>query len=600
MAKIQPKIDSAKLSHTDDREKIIKTVKAEEKSMHRYAEAEEIFGTKRWEDDWLRIFHYAATAGYLGNLISIVLGVSGGIFLCYQLTSNWAAAIAIGVVVVLIMEIAKSVSLREATVHLLKEKALSGMILAGIAGTMIVASAYFSVESGVKTPYFQKWVQSETATTLPIAPTTNEYATKIADLRGELRAIDNERDAYLAKNPSKTAKWLKADRYENLKAEIATLQKEAATNTAEAQATTLSQANAQKTESLSWWYWAIVLLSECCVLFGYTFRPYYLYRCRELAIAEGKELNREEIEVTTSATTYTPIQQQQSNEQLLAEIERLKKLHGSNPTNTNPTNKIGFQMPINNVDTVSTHKDTHIVATNKGNNSVDTVSTPDYTQLDEATLLGHYRQLNSNIKSWQTRQTDTARQNIANSQALQVAILDEMRKRGKTIEKVSGKGYQVVVAILAIMIGMLIGSEAQARNRSGGMDTPNTITLHHSGCSSSSCTVEGIKHDHMSVRGWTDIGYHFIVDEQGIVHRGRSLTTKGAHVAYHNTNNIGICILGNLNEKPMNSRQFISLQILLQRLVYTYGITESRVMRHKDFNHHTDCPGKYFPNIRQK
>ena len=572
--------------------------------MHRYAEAEEIFGTKRWEDDWLRIFHYAATAGYLGNLISIVLGVSGGIFLCYQLTSNWAAAIAIGVVVVLIMEIAKSVSLREATVHLLKEKALSGMILAGIAGTMIVASAYFSVESGVKTPYFQKWVQSETATTLPIAPTTNEYATKIADLRGELRAIDNERDAYLAKNPSKTAKWLKADRYENLKAEIATLQKEAATNTAEAQATTLSQANAQKTESLSWWYWAIVLLSECCVLFGYTFRPYYLYRCRELAIAEGKELNREEIEVTTSATTYTPIQQQQSNEQLLAEIERLKRINNTAVNANQPpiiqNAKIGFQMPINNVDTVSTHKDTPIVATNKGNNSVDTVSTPDYTQLDEATLLGHYRQLNSNIKSWQTRQTDTARQNIANSQALQVAILDEMRKRGKTIEKVSGKGYQVVVAILAIMIGMLIGSEAQARNRSGGMDTPNTITLHHSGCSSSSCTVEGIKHDHMSVRGWTDIGYHFIVDEQGIVHRGRSLTTKGAHVAYHNTNNIGICILGNLNEKPMNSRQFISLQILLQRLVYTYGITESRVMRHKDFNHHTDCPGKYFPNIRQK
>ena len=471
MAKIQPKIDSAKLSHTDDREKIIKTVKAEEKSMHRYAEAEEIFGTKRWEDDWLRIFHYAATAGYLGNLISIVLGISGGIFLCYQLTSNWAAAIAIGVVVVLIMEIAKSVSLREATVHLLKEKALSGMILAGIAGTMIVASAYFSVESGVKTPYFQKWVQSETATTLPIAPTTNEYATKIADLRGELRAIDNERDAYLAKNPSKTAKWLKADRYESIKAEIAMLQKEAATNTAEAQATTLSQANAQKTESLSWWYWAIVLLSECCVLFGYTFRPYYLYRCRELAIAEGKELNRENIEVTTSATTYTPIQQQ-SNEQLLAEIERLKRLHNTagntNPPPVTPGAKIGFQMPINtanNVDTVSTHKDTHIVATNKGNNSVDTVSTPDYTQLDEATLLGHYRQLNSNIKSWQTRQTDTARQNIANAQQLQAAITAELGQRGKTIKIVPGKGYQVVLAMLMVLIGLLSSTNTNAQAR---------------------------------------------------------------------------------------------------------------------------------------
>lgn len=122
-------------------------------------------------------------------------------------------------------------------------------------------------------------------------------------------------------------------------------------------------------------------------------------------------------------------------------------------------------MPINNVDTVSTHKDTHIVATNKGNNSVDTVSTPDYTQLDEATLLGHYRQLNSNIKSWQTRQTDTARQNIANAQQLQAAITAELGQRGKTIKIVPGKGYQVVLAMLMVLIGLLSSTNTNAQAR---------------------------------------------------------------------------------------------------------------------------------------
>jgi hypothetical protein len=189
-------------------------------------------------------------------------------------------------------------------------------------------------------------------------------------------------------------------------------------------------------------------------LFGYTFRPYYLYRCRELAIAEGKELNRKEIEVTTSATTYTPIQQQLTNEQLLAEIERLKALQ-SNPNPTTPNNKIGFQFGKNSVDTVANNVDTVADSVDTVANNVDTVadvadrvSTAEiiaqYGKLDEAGLLGHFRQLNSNIRSWEKRSTETARQNIAKSQELQRAILEELKNRDKTIKLIQGRGYQVV------------------------------------------------------------------------------------------------------------------------------------------------------------
>ena len=153
------KIETSKFSHQDGREKILDAAKKEEAAMSLYSQAEYLFGTKRWEDDWLRIYLLAAPAGYIGNVVSIVLGVSGGVFLAYQLTSNWAAAVLIGMVVTLIMEAAKSVSLREGVIHALKGKS-SAVVLFSVAGAMLLASAYFSVESGKKTPYFQKWVQA--------------------------------------------------------------------------------------------------------------------------------------------------------------------------------------------------------------------------------------------------------------------------------------------------------------------------------------------------------------------------------------------------------------------------------------------------------
>lgn len=452
------------MSHVDDRQKIISVVKAENASQERFAQGEEIFGTKRWEDDWLRIYQYAATAGYLGNMISILLGLSGGIYLCYNLTSNWAVAISIGTVVVLIMEVTKSVSLREATIHLLKGKQLSGMVLSLIAISMIVASAYFSVESGKKTPYFQKWVQTENTTTLSAAPTTNQYNEKIAQLRAELRSIDTERDAYTAKNPSKGAKWLKADRYESLKAEIASIEKEAATNTAEKQAISNQEATTNTENSLSWWYWAIVILSELCVLFGYCFRPYYLYRCRELAIIEGKTINRANLQVSNNATHYTPTtgqteqelldeiqllkeaiaksntstpQNMQTQQDLLAEIERLRAMPQQKPptNNANITNNtIGFKHHRQDVPTV----DTPILAVS----TVDTAQT-DLSTYDDETLLGYYRSLNSKKKSWETRKTQVAQDNVVATEKVQQSIMNELASRQKKIVK-TGQKFAII------------------------------------------------------------------------------------------------------------------------------------------------------------
>lgn len=45
-------------------------------------------------------------------------------------------------------------------------------------------------------------------------------------------------------------------------------------------------------------------------------------------------------------------------------------------------------------------------------------------------------------------------------------------------------------------------------------------------------------------RGWSGIGYHYIIDRDGKVSDGRPLEMTGAHVKGRNTGTIGICLIG--------------------------------------------------------
>jgi N-acetylmuramoyl-L-alanine amidase len=45
-------------------------------------------------------------------------------------------------------------------------------------------------------------------------------------------------------------------------------------------------------------------------------------------------------------------------------------------------------------------------------------------------------------------------------------------------------------------------------------------------------------------RGWSDCGYHYLIDRQGTVVNGRPVERTGAHVKGHNTGTIGIALFG--------------------------------------------------------
>jgi len=56
--------------------------------------------------------------------------------------------------------------------------------------------------------------------------------------------------------------------------------------------------------------------------------------------------------------------------------------------------------------------------------------------------------------------------------------------------------------------------------------------------------VSEIRTWHVRDRKWSDIGYHFIIDRNGFVAKGRPVTRTGAHVKGHNTGTIGVCLIG--------------------------------------------------------
>lgn len=49
---------------------------------------------------------------------------------------------------------------------------------------------------------------------------------------------------------------------------------------------------------------------------------------------------------------------------------------------------------------------------------------------------------------------------------------------------------------------------------------------------------------HVEDRGWSDIGYHYLIDRDGTVTEGRPLERTGAHAKGHNTGSVGISLFG--------------------------------------------------------
>jgi N-acetyl-anhydromuramyl-L-alanine amidase AmpD len=100
-------------------------------------------------------------------------------------------------------------------------------------------------------------------------------------------------------------------------------------------------------------------------------------------------------------------------------------------------------------------------------------------------------------------------------------------------------------------------------------------------------------------QGWSDIGYHFVIQLDGTIEKGRAESRTGSHVKGFNTGSIGVVYVGGLDAqgKAKDTRtpeQKEAMAALVRELVEAYP--SSDVLGHRDASPDKDGDGVVEPH----
>lgn len=118
--------------------------------------------------------------------------------------------------------------------------------------------------------------------------------------------------------------------------------------------------------------------------------------------------------------------------------------------------------------------------------------------------------------------------------------------------------------------------------------------------SSTEQKVAEVRRWHVEGNKWSDVGYHYLIDRDGTVAKGRPLAVAGAHTKGHNANSIGISLFGGFGSSASDEfhdnytpEQAAALHNLIDELkVQTPDI--KKVSGHNQYSSKA-CPGFNVP-----
>jgi N-acetyl-anhydromuramyl-L-alanine amidase AmpD len=130
---------------------------------------------------------------------------------------------------------------------------------------------------------------------------------------------------------------------------------------------------------------------------------------------------------------------------------------------------------------------------------------------------------------------------------------------------------------------------------------PTRIILH---CSATEdgpgSSLEAIRRYHKEVNGWSDIGYHYLLEwvgEQFVLRPGRPWWIRGAHckAAGRNNDSLGVCVVGQFDSVPPTASTRDYTVQALAWLCLAFDIHPDRVHGHREFEPGKLCPGARWP-----
>ncbi|KAK7114625.1 hypothetical protein V1264_000658 [Littorina saxatilis] len=138
----------------------------------------------------------------------------------------------------------------------------------------------------------------------------------------------------------------------------------------------------------------------------------------------------------------------------------------------------------------------------------------------------------------------------------------------------------------------------------GNMAGPAQYVFIHHGSSppcttKSSCIgkVKSYQDYHLDGHGWSDIGYNFVVGEDGNAYMARGWTEIGAHTYGYNSVGIAICVIGDFNNRLPNDAALNTIKQLISCGLAGGYISSSYTLKgHRDVGS-TDCPGTALYNL---
>ena len=104
--------------------------------------------------------------------------------------------------------------------------------------------------------------------------------------------------------------------------------------------------------------------------------------------------------------------------------------------------------------------------------------------------------------------------------------------------------------------------------------------------------VDEIREWHLA-RGWSDVGYHAVIRQNGRLEKGRNIGTPGAHARGYNKNSIGICLIGGVDcggnpQKNYTDGQIRALRNLINLLLILFP--DAELCGHNDLTSKKACP----------